>query len=109
MGAAWTPEYGDPEDPEAFDYLRAYSPYHNVEAGVGYPPVLFTTGESDTRVHPSHARKMAARIQAEADGGPFLLRTTADAGHGGGETAETVATAQTDRWTFLYEVLGVDE
>ncbi|NEU56616.1 prolyl oligopeptidase family protein [Halorussus sp. MSC15.2] len=109
MGAAWTPEYGDPDDPEAFDYLRAYSPYHDVEEGVEYPPVLFATGESDTRVHPGHARKMAARMQAEADGGPFLLRTTADAGHGGGETAETVATEQTDKWTFLYEALGVDE
>ena len=68
--------------------------------------MLFTTGENDTRVHPSHARKTAARMQAEAAGGPVLLRT-ADAGHGGGESAEAVVAEQTDRWTFLYEALGM--
>ncbi len=107
MGAAWTAEYGDPEDESEFETLRAYSPYHNVES-VEYPPVLFTTGDEDTRVHPSHARKTAARMQAEGDGGPFLLRTASDAGHGGGESVEAVVAEQTDRWTFLYETLEVD-
>lgn len=101
-------EYGDPEDESEFETLRAYSPYHNVEEGIEYPPVLFTTGDEDTRVHPSHARKMAARMQAAGEGGPFLLRTASDTGHGGGESIETVVAEQTDRWTFLYETLGID-
>ncbi|UPV99509.1 prolyl oligopeptidase family serine peptidase [Halorussus gelatinilyticus] len=108
MGASWTAEYGDPDDESAFESLRAYSPYHNVESGVEYPAVLFTTGAEDTRVHPGHARKMTARMQAEGEGGPFVLRTTSDAGHGGGASAETVVAEQTDRWTFLYEQLGMD-
>lgn len=109
MGEAWTSEYGDPEDPKAFEYLREYSPYHNVESGVKYPPVLFTTAEGDTRVHPGHARKMAARMQAEADGGPFLLRTEIDAGHGVGKPTSGVVAEELDKWTFLYDRLGMGE
>ncbi|WP_135851489.1 prolyl oligopeptidase family serine peptidase [Halorussus salinus] len=108
MGAAWTAEYGDPADESDFETLRAYSLYHNVEEGVEYPPVLFTTGDEDTRVHPSHARKTAARMQAVGEGGPFLLRTASGAGHGSGPSVEAVIAEQTDRWTFLYETLGID-
>ncbi|MFB6176250.1 MAG: prolyl oligopeptidase family serine peptidase, partial [Halobaculum sp.] len=72
-----------------------------------YPPTLLTTATDDTRVHPCHARKMAARLQADGDGGPFLLRTREDAGHGSGVSTESVVAAQTDRWTFCYDSLGV--
>ncbi|QWC19931.1 prolyl oligopeptidase family serine peptidase [Halorubrum sp. 2020YC2] len=108
LGESWTTEYGHPEDPEAFEYLRAYSPYHNVESGETYPPVYFTTAASDTRVHPSHARKMTARLQNEADGGPFLLRTKAETGHGVGKPASMIVDEQTDSWAFCYEQLGVE-
>jgi prolyl oligopeptidase len=108
LGESWTTEYGHPEDPEAFEYLRAYSPYHNVDADATYPPVYFTTAASDTRVHPSHARKMTARLQSEADGGPFLLRTKPETGHGVGKPASMVVDEQTDSWAFLYEQLGID-
>ncbi|WP_158059175.1 prolyl oligopeptidase family serine peptidase [Halorussus halophilus] len=107
LGGSWTTEYGNPEESDAFEYIREYSPYHNVEAGVEYPPVLFETGAEDTRVHPAHARKMAARLQSEADGGPFLLRTSTDAGHGGGASASETVEEQVERWTFLYDQLGM--
>jgi prolyl oligopeptidase len=107
LGESWTTEYGHPEDPEAFEYLRAYSPYHNVDPDETYPPVYFTTAASDTRVHPSHARKMTARLQHEADGGPFLLRTKSATGHGVGKPASMVVDEQTDSWAFLYERLDV--
>src|SRR5258707_15608227 len=79
----WIPEYGSSEDPGQFEYLRAYSPYHHVKAGVRYPAVLFMTAESDTRVDPMHAIKMAALLQAEAGEGParaILLRGDSKAG-----------------------------
>jgi len=108
LGESWTTEYGHPEDPEAFKYLRAYSPYHNVDPDESYPPVYFTTAASDTRVHPSHARKMTARLQNEADGGPFLLRTNSETGHGVGKPASMIVDEQTDSWAFLYERLGIE-
>ncbi|OYR78919.1 S9 family peptidase [Halorubrum ezzemoulense] len=73
----------------------------------GHPPVYFTTAASDTRVHPSHARKMTARLQHEAEGGPFLLRTKSETGHGVGKPASMVVDEQTDSWAFLYERLDV--
>ena len=82
----WIPEYGSPEDPEAFRWLLAYSPYHHVRDGTPYPAVLLTAGESDSRVDPMHARKMAARLQAATSSGrPVLLRVERRAGHGQGK------------------------
>ncbi|MDV7348422.1 prolyl oligopeptidase family serine peptidase [Halorubrum distributum] len=108
LGESWTTEYGHPEEPEAFEYLREYSPYHNVDPEATHPPVYFTTAASDTRVHPSHARKMTARLQNEAAGGPFLLRTKGETGHGVGKPASMIVDEQTDSWAFLYEQLGVE-
>ncbi|MFD1514024.1 prolyl oligopeptidase family serine peptidase [Halomarina rubra] len=107
LGESWTTEYGHPEDEAAFGYLSEYSPYHNVEARP-YPPTLFTTAAGDTRVHPTHARKMAARMQAEAEGGPFLLRERTDTGHGVGKPTSMVVEEQLDTWTFLYDALDVE-
>lgn len=109
LGESWTTEYGHPDDPEAFEYLRAYSPYHNVDPDETYPPTLFTTAAGDTRVHPSHARKMAARLQNEAEGGPFLCRTKPDTGHGVGKPTSMVVDENTDAWTFLYDRLGIGD
>ena len=84
----WIPEDGSAEDAEAVrPRLYAYSPYHHVKAGQEYPAVLFMTGDTDTRVDPMHAKKMAALMQAEAKNGdskdrPILLRIETKAGHG---------------------------
>jgi prolyl oligopeptidase len=87
VGAAWAGDYGTSEDPVGFRYLRAYSPVHNVRAGVRYPAVLIMTGDHDDRVFPAHSYKYAAAMQYEAGkvqgSGPILIRIEPDAGHGG--------------------------
>ncbi len=105
----WIPEYGSAEDAEQFRWLRAYSPYHHVRDGVSYPAVLLATAESDTRVDPMHARKMAARLQAATSSDrPVLLRLEARAGHGAGKPLNKVLDELTDTWTFVFWQLGVE-
>jgi prolyl oligopeptidase len=106
----WIPEYGSSDDPQQFEYLHAYSPYHRVKAGTEYPAVLFMTAESDTRVDPMHAVKMAALLQAEAANGfdrPILLRVDAKAGHGVGKPIMKLVDDAVDVWSFLFWQLGV--
>jgi len=102
----WAAEYGSAADPEQLRWLAAYSPYHRVRDGVGYPPALITTGEQDARVDPMHARKMAARLQAADPDGLALLRVEPRAGHGTGRQVSTVAAEEADVWSFLLAVLG---
>jgi prolyl oligopeptidase len=105
----WIPEYGSPDDPQAFAWLRAYSPYHHVRPGTAYPAVLLATAESDTRVDPMHARKMAARLQAATTSSrPVLLRLEARAGHGAGKPLSKVLDELTDTWTFVFSEVGVE-
>ena len=105
----WIPEYGSADDPEAFAWLRAYSPYHHVRPGTAYPAVLLATAESDTRVDPMHARKMAARLQAATSSPrPVLLRLEARAGHGAGKPLSKVLDELTDTWTFVFSEVGVE-
>jgi prolyl oligopeptidase len=105
----WIPEYGSPDDPEQFAWLRAYSPYHHVRDGVRYPAVLLATAESDTRVDPMHARKMTACLQAaSASGRPVLLRLESRAGHGAGKPLSKVLDELTDTWTFVFSEIGVE-
>ncbi|MET7300739.1 prolyl oligopeptidase family serine peptidase [Embleya sp. NPDC005575] len=83
LGATWAMEYGTACDPDQFDWLLSYSPYHNVREGEEYPAVLFTVFEEDTRVDPLHARKLAAALQhATAGNNPVLLRREHGVGHG---------------------------
>jgi prolyl oligopeptidase len=104
----WIPEYGSAEDEGAFPSLLAYSPYHHVVDGTPYPSVLFTTGESDSRVDPMHARKMTARLQAATSSSlPVLLRLEARAGHGQGKPISKVLEEWTDIWSFLFDQLGI--
>lgn len=104
----WIPEYGDPDDPKAFGWLRAYSPYHNVKPGLAYPATLFTAAESDTRVDPLHARKMTALLQgATASDQPILLRLETKAGHGAGKPRSKILDELTDTWTFLFWALEI--
>jgi prolyl oligopeptidase len=108
----WIPEYGTADKPDQFKWLYAYSPYHHVKAGVEYPAVLFMTGDTDTRVDPMHAKKMAAEMQAEAKNGssktrPILLRIEEKAGHGAGKPVAKQIEEFTDIYSFLFWQLGV--
>jgi len=104
----WIPEYGSADDPEAFRWLHAYSPYHHVRDGTPYPAVLITTGESDSRVDPLHARKMAARLQAATSSDhPILLRLETRAGHGQGKPLSKTLEEWTDVWVFLFSELSL--
>ena len=108
----WIPEYGSADDAKQFDWLYAYSPYHHVKAGVEYPAILFMTGDTDTRVDPMHAKKMAALMQADAKNGtsrdrPILLRIETKAGHGQGKPVNKQIEESTDMYSFLFWQLGV--
>jgi len=105
----WVPEYGDPENPEQFKTLFAYSPYHHVKDGARYPAMLFTSAESDSRVDPMHARKMTARMQAAqgAADRPILLRLESKAGHGAGKPTSKLVDELADELSFLYKELGM--
>ncbi|HEX7878917.1 MAG TPA: prolyl oligopeptidase family serine peptidase [Candidatus Eisenbacteria bacterium] len=104
----WTPEYGTSENPDQFGYLYRYSPYHNVKDGTAYPAVLLATAESDSRVAPLHARKMAARLQsASTSGRPVLLRLETRAGHGVGKPVHKLVDEFTDVWSFVFSQLGI--
>jgi prolyl oligopeptidase len=108
----WIPEYGTGDDTEQFKWLYAYSPYHHVRAGVEYPAVLFMTADTDTRVDPMHAKKMAALMQAEAKNGssktrPILLRIESKAGHGAGKPVAKQIEEFTDVYSFLFWQVGV--
>lgn len=111
MARFWVPEYGSSEDAEQFEWLRAYSPYHNVVPGRAYPATLFTAGENDSRVHPLHARKMVARMQAEsandAAEDPILLWVDRDAGHGSGKPLSLRLRDAVDQWSFLFWRAGL--
>lgn len=104
----WIPEYGSADDAEQFKTLLAYSPYHHVKKGEKYPAVLFTSGESDSRVDPLHARKMAALLQA-ANGSqnPILLRLEQKAGHGAGKPLSKRLDELADVYTFLMWQVGM--
>jgi prolyl oligopeptidase len=109
----WIPEYGSADDPKQFGWLVKYSPYHNIKEGIQYPAVMFVTADSDTRVDPMHAKKMAARLQAAATNGssrerPVLLRIEPKAGHGAGKPLSKQIEEGTDLWSFLFWQLGIN-
>ncbi len=110
IGWAWTADYGDPEDPEAFAWLLAYSPLHNVRTDVTYPPVLVMTGDHDDRVVPGHSLKYAAALQeavsATGRGGPVLLRVATSAGHGAGKPVSMRVDEAADMLAFMEAALG---
>ncbi len=104
----WIPEYGSADDPEQFKWIHAYSPYHRVKPGTKYPAILFATAESDTRVDPLHARKMAALLQATSTGdSPILVRIESKAGHGAGKPRGKIVDELADTWGFIFDQLGL--
>ena len=106
-GRTWVSEYGSADKKEDFGWLYAYSPYHHVKAGTAYPAVLIATADSDDRVDPLHARKMAAALQAASTGGPVLLRVEENAGHGGADLVRSAVAEAVDYYAFLFDQLGL--
>jgi prolyl oligopeptidase len=100
-GRTWIEEYGTAEKEEDFRALFAYSPYHHVTHGVAYPSVLFESADSDDRVDPMHARKLAAELQADSSGGPVLVRIERNAGHGGADLMRAWVDRIADRLAFM--------
>lgn len=91
LGPTWTVEYGDPADPEQFQWLYSYSPYHRVRDGVDYPATMIAVFDNDTRTDPMHGRKMCAALQHATVGDrPILLRNESDVGHGARSLARSI-------------------
>lgn len=108
IGAAWTTEYGNPDDPADFPVLLAYSPLHNLEQGRSYPATLICTGDHDDRVVPAHSLKFAAELQrAQGSTAPILLRVDTRAGHGAGKPVKALAAEYADQLAFAAAHTGL--
>ena len=110
-GAGWAYDYGTAEQSkEMFDYLKGYSPVHNVKAGTQYPATMVTTGDHDDRVVPAHSFKFAAELQAKQTGiNPTLIRIDVNAGHGAGKSTEAIINEQVDIQAFSLFNMGIRE
>jgi prolyl oligopeptidase len=108
IGWAWASDYGRSDDPEAFEYLYAYSPLHNLQMGTEYPATLITTAERDDRVVPAHSHKFAAALQEHhAGNNPVMIRIETRAGHGAGRPTSMIIEEAADRWAFLAKHTGM--
>ena len=108
VGRFWIPEYGSADDSKQFACLYRYSPLHNVQDGVAYPPVLITTADTDDRVSPGMAKKFAARLQAAGGASPVLIRVETKAGHGAGKPVTKVIEEDADILAFLIRFLNIE-
>jgi prolyl oligopeptidase len=109
IGWNWTPDYGSSDNPEEFRALYAYSPLHNIRAGVTYPATLIITADHDDRVVPAHSFKYAATLQANASGDkPALIRIETKSGHGAVSTSKLVEMTA-DMYAFVLHELGIAE
>jgi prolyl oligopeptidase len=106
-GASWMGEYGNPDLPEEWAFISQYSPYQNVQAGVKYPNVLFITSTRDDRVHPGHARKMAAKMLGQGHGNVWYYENI-EGGHGGAADNAQRADMSAITWSFLWTMLKRD-
>ena len=108
IGWAWASDYGSSDDPKHFEFLRAYSPLHNIRAGARYPATLITTADHDDRVVPGHSFKYAAALQAaQAGPAPVLIRIETRAGHGAGKPTAKRIEESADKFAFLARNLGM--
>jgi prolyl oligopeptidase len=109
----WVSEYGSSADPRQFAYLLRYSPYQNVKKGIQYPATLLTAGEQDARVHPLHARKMTALLQAstasDPEKEPILLLVDRESGHGMGAPVDKQLQGLIDQLSFFRWQLGMGQ
>ncbi|MBW3670676.1 MAG: prolyl oligopeptidase family serine peptidase [Acidobacteria bacterium] len=103
-GASWMAEFGNPDIPAEWEYISQYSPYHNLEEGVDYPPAFFFTSTRDDRVHPGHARKMVAKM-LDLDQKVYYWENL-EGGHGGSATNEQLAYRIALAYTHLWRELG---
>ncbi len=109
-GRFWVDDYGSAEQPDEFQALFAYSPYHRLKPGVRYPATLVTTADTDDRVVPGHSFKFAARLQAcHAGPNPVLIRIETRAGHGAGKPTAKIIEETSDQIAFLVKVLGIKQ
>ena len=108
-GAGWAYDYGTSEDSkEMFDYLKGYSPVHNVKEGTAYPATLIMTADHDDRVVPAHSFKFAANLQEKHKGeNPVLISIETKAGHGAGKSTEQVIKGESNKWAFMFYNLKV--
>lgn len=104
-GASWMAEYGNPDDPGMWDYMKDYSPYHMAKKDAKYPRIFFTTSTRDDRVHPAHARKMVARLLEL--GHDCLYWENIEGGHGGAANNRQAATMWALVYAYLYKTLDV--
>lgn len=104
-GASWKAEYGDPDLPQEWEFIRTFSPYHLLRAEAEYPPVLLTTSTRDDRVHPGHARKLAARLMEL--GKDVTSYENVEGGHGGAATNAQAAHMAALAYEFLWQRLAV--
>ncbi len=102
-GASWIAEYGDPDKPEEWAFISEYSPYQNTDPDRAYPPILFTTSTRDDRVHPGHARKMAALLEAE--GHTIWYHENIEGGHGGAADNKQMAFQAALIYEFFSQML----
>lgn len=102
-GASWTAEYGNPDIPAHYDFISEYSPYQNVRADAEYPEIFLWTNPKDDRVHPGHARKMAARMLEQ--GHELIYFENAEGGHGGGANLGQLAVTQAMEVVYLLQQL----
>ena len=103
-GASWVAEYGNPDDPADWEFIAEYSPYQNISAAADYPPVLITTSTRDDRVHPGHARKMTAAL--EAAGHRVWYYENIEGGHAGAADNAQTAFKTALAFAFLWRMLG---
>jgi prolyl oligopeptidase len=102
-GASWMSEYGDPDDPDDWAFIKTWSPYHNLKAGTDYPRVFFFTNTRDDRVHPGHARKMVAKMTAM--GKPVYYYENTEGGHGSGTNNDQRAYTWALAYSYLWKML----
>ena len=109
-GAGWAYDYGTSEQSkEMFEYLKGYSPLHNLEAGTSYPATLVTTADHDDRVVPAHSFKFAAELQAKhAGSAPVLIRVDTKAGHGAGMSLDKTVELFADMFAFTLNEMGLE-
>ena len=108
IGWAWTSDYGSSDNADEFKAIYAYSPLHNLKAGVKYPATLITTADHDDRVVPAHSFKFAAQLQeVQAGDAPVLIRIETKAGHGAGKPTTKIIEEAADKFGFLVRVLNI--
>ncbi|MGB8959580.1 MAG: prolyl oligopeptidase family serine peptidase, partial [Candidatus Aminicenantales bacterium] len=107
VGWGWAVEYGSSDKEKDFPYLYAYSPLHNLKAGVCYPATMVTTADHDDRVVPAHSFKFAATLQADqACAKPVIIRIETRSGHGSSNLSKAIE-SQADQWSFMFYNMGL--